>query len=73
MTRDICIPFGQRIRKLRAAKGWRQIDLAEEAGINEKYVSDLEIGKKEICLRTIVAIAAAFDLSIAELFQGIER
>jgi XRE family aerobic/anaerobic benzoate catabolism transcriptional regulator len=65
MARDICVPFGRRIRSLRAAKGWRQIDLAEEAGINEKYVSDLEIGKKEVCLRTIVAIADAFDLSIA--------
>ena len=72
MPSDICILLGLRIRELRTAKGWRQIDLAEEAGINENYISDLEIGKKEICLRTMQAIADAFDLTLAELLQGVE-
>jgi XRE family aerobic/anaerobic benzoate catabolism transcriptional regulator len=72
MASDICILLGLRIRELRTAKGWRQIDLAEEAGINENYISDLEIGKKEICLRTIQALAGAFDLTLAELLQGVE-
>jgi XRE family aerobic/anaerobic benzoate catabolism transcriptional regulator len=73
MPSDICSSFGQRIRELRTAKGWRQIDLAEEAGINENYVSDIEIGKKEICLRTMLAVADAFDLTLAELLQGVVR
>jgi len=73
VTRDVCIQFGRTIRVLRIARGWRQIDLAQEAGINEKYVSDLELGRKEICLRMIAAIADAFDMSIAELFQAEER
>jgi len=72
MASDICILLGLRIRELRTVKGWRQIDLAEEAGINENYVSDIEIGKKEICLRTMQAIADAFDLTLAELLQGVE-
>lgn len=72
MASDICILLGLRIRELRTAKGWRQIDLAEEAGINENYISDLEIGKKEICLRTMQALAEAFDLTLAELLQGVE-
>ena len=73
MARDICILLGLRIRELRMAKNWRQIDLAEQAGINENYVSDLEIGKKEICLRTLQAIAAAFGLTIGQLMQGVEE
>jgi XRE family aerobic/anaerobic benzoate catabolism transcriptional regulator len=71
MPSDICILLGQRIRELRTAKDWRQIDLAEEAGINENYVSDIEIGKKEICLRTMQAVADAFDLTLAELLKGL--
>lgn len=71
MASDICILLGLRIRELRTARDWRQIDLAEEAGINENYVSDIEIGKKEICLRTMQALADAFDLSLAELLQGV--
>lgn len=73
MASDICVLLGLRIRELRLAKNWRQIDLAEQADINENYVSDLEVGKKEICLRTLQAIAAAFGLSIAELTRGIEK
>lgn len=73
MARDICILLGQRIRELRMAKNWRQIDLAEQAGINENYVSDLEIGKKEVCLRTLQALAGALGLKIEELIAGVEE
>ena len=71
MASDICAILGERIRGLRAERGWRQIDLAEQAGISENYVSDLELGRKEICLRTIQAVAAAFEISISELLQRI--
>lgn len=72
MTRDICIALGDRIRKLRLERGWRQIDLAEEAGIHENYVSDLELGQKEICLRLLQTVAHAFDMTTAELLKGVE-
>ena len=72
MARDICISLGERIRDLRRERGWRQIDLAEQAGINENYVSDLEIGKKEICLRTLQVVANALGLKTFELLKGIE-
>lgn len=72
MARDICISLGERIRDLRRERGWRQIDLAEQAGINENYVSDLEIGKKEICLRTLQDLADAFGLKTSELLKGVE-
>jgi XRE family aerobic/anaerobic benzoate catabolism transcriptional regulator len=72
MTRDICVALGERIRQLRTARGWRQIDLAEEAGVHENYVSDLELGRKEICLRTLQTLATAFNLTAAELLKGIE-
>jgi len=33
MVRDICVVLGKRIRQLVTARSWRQIDLAEQAGI----------------------------------------
>ncbi len=69
MARDVCIRFGKRVRELRKQRGWRQIDLAEQAGISENYVSDLELGRKEICLRTIEALAKAFEMGIPELLS----
>jgi transcriptional regulator with XRE-family HTH domain len=36
MASDIYIFVGERIQEFRMSKNWRQIDLAEHAGINEK-------------------------------------
>ncbi|MFP5205904.1 MAG: helix-turn-helix domain-containing protein [Acidobacteriota bacterium] len=72
MASDICEALGKRIRQLRTERDWRQIDLAEHAGVHENYISDLEKGRKEICLRTLQAIASAFDLSMADLLKGIQ-
>ena len=72
MARDVCVLLGQRIRELRKAQGWRQLDLAEQAGINENYVSDLELGRKEACLRTLSILAKAFGLRLDELLRGID-
>jgi transcriptional regulator with XRE-family HTH domain len=71
MASDICVRLGHKIRELRMAKGWKQIDLAEAAKINEGYVSDLEIGKKEICLRNLQRVANAFGMSPSELLRDL--
>jgi len=56
---------------LRRKRGWRQLDLAEQAGINENYVSDLELGRKEACLQTLKALASAFEITLSELLKGV--
>jgi len=72
MARDICIALGERIRLLRQERGWRQIDLAEETGMHENYVSDLELGRKEICLRMLQTVAHAFEMTASDLLRGID-
>jgi XRE family aerobic/anaerobic benzoate catabolism transcriptional regulator len=72
MARDVCVILGKRIRALRKAKGWRQIDLAVEAQINENYVADLEYGRKEACLRTLQSVARAFGITTSELLKDID-
>jgi transcriptional regulator with XRE-family HTH domain len=73
MARDVCIALGERIRELRQLRGWRQIDFAEETGMHENYVSDLELGRKEICLRMLQTVASAFEMDMHELLKGIEQ
>jgi len=41
-----------------------------EAGIHENYVSDLELGRKEICLRTLQTLVQAFDMTVADLLKS---
>ncbi len=48
MATDICILVGKRIRQLRLAKGWTQTYLSVHAGVGRNYISDVELGKKEI-------------------------
>ena len=69
---QIVVPLGERIRELRLKRGWRQIDLAEQTGVHENYVSDLELGRKEICLRTLQNVARAFEMKTAELLKTVD-
>jgi transcriptional regulator with XRE-family HTH domain len=59
MAKDICAATGERIRKLRRARNWRQIDLAEHSGVHEVHISDLERGTREPGLRTLSKIVTA--------------
>jgi XRE family aerobic/anaerobic benzoate catabolism transcriptional regulator len=72
MARDICILLGERIRKLRKQKGWRQIDLAEQSGVHEVHISDLERGAREVGLKTLLAIAQALEVKLSDLLKDID-
>jgi transcriptional regulator with XRE-family HTH domain len=69
MATDICVRFGKRLRALRKERGWTQIDLAVHTGLGRVFISDLERGKKEPCLRSIEILAIAFEVSISQLFR----
>jgi transcriptional regulator with XRE-family HTH domain len=71
MNPDVCVQVGERIRQLRKKRGWRQIDLAEQSGIHEVHISDLERGVREVGLRHLAALATAFEVSLSEFLKGI--
>jgi len=71
MATDVCVLLGRRIRVLRKAKGWRQIDLAQHSGVHEVHISDLERGTREAGVRTLQRIAESLETSISDLFKGI--
>jgi transcriptional regulator with XRE-family HTH domain len=72
MASDICIRLGKRIRALRKAKGWRQIDLAQHCGVKEVHLSYLERGMREVGFNALVAIAKALDVKLSDLLRDIE-
>lgn len=55
--------LGERIKKLRTARGWNQGELADRAGISTGMVSHIERGEKAGSVETIVSIAKAFSIS----------
>lgn len=68
---DICVLVGQRIRKLRLDKGWTQIYLSVHAGVGRNYISDVELGKKEIGLRNLQLLAQSLGVKLEVLLRGL--
>lgn len=68
----LCKALGERIYLWREGKKWSQQDLADQAGIDRAYVSRIEAGLVEVCLGTQQKLAAAFDKTISELFEGLQ-
>jgi len=66
---DICEVVGKRLRELRKLKGLSQEKMAEQAGINAKYYSEIERGKRNITLKVMEKIADNLGITIAELFR----
>jgi transcriptional regulator with XRE-family HTH domain len=59
--------LGKRLRTLRKQRAWTQVYMAEVVGIDRSFISDLENGKKEICIRNLEVLATAFGLTISKL------
>lgn len=66
---DILKRFGQKVRKLRVEQGLSQEKLAELAGIHRTYISSLELGKRNVSLVNIQALAKALRVSPDELLK----
>ncbi|MDR1349769.1 MAG: helix-turn-helix domain-containing protein [Zoogloeaceae bacterium] len=63
------VTFGQVVRATRMDKGVSQEALADLAGIDRSYMGGIERGEHNLSLFNIHRIAAALDVSIAELMH----
>lgn len=66
---DICVRFGRLIRELRTERGWKQADLSAYTGIDRAFLSRLETGSAEPCLRSLETLAGAFEIPLPDLFR----
>ena len=72
MRPDIAVRFGQAVRKLRQERNISQEELAERCGLHRTYISDIELGKRNVSLENIERLAAALDRSLSDLFKEVE-
>jgi len=63
--------FGQRLRKLRTERGYTQLQLASEIGIDRSYLSDVERGVKNMTTCILYSTALALSMSLSDLFQTV--
>jgi len=67
----IAARFGQRIRELRIKKGLSQLEMAYQFGIDRGHISEIETGKKNVCLPMLEVLSEGFGVSVSELMKGI--
>jgi transcriptional regulator with XRE-family HTH domain len=61
--------LGKRLRALRKQKAWTQVYMAEHVGMDRSFISDLENGRKEICIRNLEVLATAFGMTVSKLMS----
>lgn len=61
--------IGQNIAKLRKKRGLTQEDLCGLAEIDRSYLSELENGKMNATIRSLMTIAKSLDCSLIDLLK----
>lgn len=65
--------FGHIVREHRLARNLSQEDLADLCRLHRTYISDIELGKRNVSLTNINKVAVALDMSLSGLFVEMEK
>lgn len=71
MQSEILLHFGHAIRKIRQTKNISQEALGDLCGLHRTYISDVELGKRNVSLENIEKMANALDISLPFLFEKV--
>lgn len=66
------LAFAQVLRERRKALGLTQQDL-EEDGVAQSYISKLELGKRQVCLRNFIHIVEMLETTPVELMDAVMK
>lgn len=73
MQEEIRAAYGKAIRKIRQNKKISQEELAGLCGLHRTYISDIELGKRNVSLENIDKISHALQVKKSEIFMEVER
>jgi len=71
MAEDIRVRIGRRLKKLRKKRGWTQVQMAEQFGLDRSYLADVEHGKRNISIVNLEIIARGFGLTLSRLLTKV--
>ena len=69
LTETTLARIGENVRGLRKEKGWTQEVFAEAANINDKEVSHIESGNRNITIETLIKISLALKVDATDLLN----
>ncbi len=65
--------LGSKLKEIRKIKGFTQEVLAEKSNLNYKYLGELERGKVNVSLDSLLRISQALEINIGDLFRRKEE
>jgi len=71
MSSTIAVRFGLRLRALRVKHALSQVEMAHRFGIDRGHISEIENGKKNVCLPLLEVLARGFKITVSELMKGV--
>lgn len=73
MQEEIRVAYGKAVRTIRQDKKISQEELTDLCGLHRTYISDIELGKRNVSLENIDKIAHALQVKKSELFVEVEQ
>ena len=73
MQEEILVAYGKAVRAIRQDKKISQEELGDLCGLHRTYISDIELGKRNVSLENIDKIAHALQVKKSELFIEVEQ
>lgn len=61
--------LGKRVRELRKSRRLTQAQLADKAKLHAKFMSDVEVGTRDVRLSTLSKLARGLGVTLHELFR----
>lgn len=65
--------IGQRLHELRVARRWSQVELAQQLGISQPYLSKVERGRASLTAETFLRVLRLFNVGVEEFGVTLER
>jgi len=69
MIKDGAIWFGKNLKRIRTKKGMSQGAIARSLGVGRSFITNIENGKTNLTLATIMRIAKALDITPDKLLK----
>jgi transcriptional regulator with XRE-family HTH domain len=67
------VALGHAVRGRRLALGYTQERLAEESGLHERYISDVERGRRNIGFLNLIRLAEALQVDLSAFAAKVEE
>lgn len=64
--------FGRNVARLRGERGLSQDKLAEKADLDRTFISGVERGLRNPGIKTVLRMAKALGVSVADLCKGVD-